>query len=181
MRVPALLLVLFTAAACAGPPAPLQEVTKPSPPGVPELSGGGEFTSGDTAAIAYDRRLAPEGAQASLTAESTGGTTRTSLVVEGFLPRHHYGAHLHTAPCGADPDDAGGHYQHNPGHADPASEIWLDVTTDGSGAGRSTARHPWSLDPAALPKSLVIHAKATKKSGAHAGEAGPRVACLTLH
>ncbi|RSN07471.1 superoxide dismutase [Nonomuraea sp. WAC 01424] len=181
MRAPALLLVLLTTAACTGPPAPLQQVTKPSPAGAVALSGAGEFGSDDTAAIAYDRRLAPAGALASLTAESAGGTTRTSLVVEGFLPNRHYGAHLHTATCGTDPDDAGGHYQHDPGHADPASEVWLDVATDGSGAGRSTARHSWSLDPAALPKSLVIHAKATTKSGAHAGEAGPRVACLTLH
>ncbi|NUP00298.1 MAG: superoxide dismutase [Nonomuraea sp.] len=180
MRVPALLLVLLTAA-CAGPPAPLQEITKPSPAGEVAVSGGGEFTSDDTAAIAYDRRLAPDGAQASLSAESTGQTTRTSLVVEGFLPRHHYGAHLHTSPCGADSDDAGGHYQHDPGHANADSEVWLDVTTDETGAGRSTARNAWRLDPAALPKSLVIHAHATKKSGPRAGDAGPRVACLTLH
>lgn len=181
MRVPALMLVLLTATACAGPPAPLQQVTKPSPAEEVTLSGGGEFTTDNTAAIAYDRRLVPEGAQASLTAESSGSATRTSLVVEGLLPHHHYGAHLHTAPCGTDSDDAGGHYQHDPGHASAASEVWLDVTTDGSGAGRSTARNSWRLDAATAPKSLVIHARGTKKSGPRAGDAGPRVACLTLH
>jgi Cu-Zn family superoxide dismutase len=183
MRVPALLLILLTAA-CAGPPAPLQEASKPGSPGQPgalTVSGAGEFTPENTAAIAYDRRLAPEGAQASLTAESAGETTRTSLVVEGFLPNHHYGAHLHVAACGTDPDDAGAHFQQHAGHADPSSEVWLDIATDESGDGRATARNPWRLDPAGLPKSLVIHAQRTKKTGAQAGQAGPRVACLTLH
>ncbi|MFG1706345.1 superoxide dismutase family protein [Nonomuraea sp. M3C6] len=190
MRVPAFLLILLTAAGaggCAGPPAPLQNAPAPaerSSDGAITLSGGGEFTASDTGtgtgAIAYDRRLAPKGSQASLTTESTGNKTRTSLVVEGLLPRRHYGAHLHAKACGKKPDDSGPHYQHHAGQINPDSEVWLDVTTNDDGAGRSTARHDWALDPAKLPGSLVIHAQPTKTSGPQVGTAGARIACLTL-
>lgn len=180
MRVPALLLILLTAS-CAAPPAPVQNAkTAPEPVETVNLSSAGEFTADDTAAIAYDRKLAPKGSQASVTVESSNGQTRTSLVAEGLLPDRRYGAHLHTKPCGSKPDDSGPHYQHHPGQIDPTSEVWLDFTTDGEGAGRASARHEWSLDPAKVPGSLVIHAKATKPSGPQAGTAGDRIACLTL-
>ncbi|MEV4112265.1 hypothetical protein [Nonomuraea sp. NPDC049695] len=182
MRVPALLLVLLTAA-CAGPPAPVQNfasTSEVSPTGGIKLSGGGEFSPTDTSAIVYDSKLVPKGAQASATVESSGSTTRTSLVVEGLLPDHRYGAHLHTKPCGAKPDDSGPHFQHHRGEVSPSSEVWLDVATNGDGAGRSTARNDWALDPRDLPGSLVLHSKATKTSGPGVGTAGVRVACLTL-
>ncbi|AQZ69327.1 unnamed protein product [[Actinomadura] parvosata subsp. kistnae] len=183
MRVPASLLALLTAttalAACAGPPAPVQSV-KTTPDETVTLNAAGEFGTDDPGAIAYDRKLAPEGAQASVTVESGGGQTRTSLVVEGLLPKRRYGAHLHAKPCGEKPDDAGPHYQHDPGHADSASEVWLDFTTDDEGAGRASARNAWVLERAKLPASLVIHAQPTTISGPQAGQAGPRIACLTL-
>ncbi|MGW0805683.1 superoxide dismutase family protein [Nonomuraea sp. NPDC002799] len=181
MRVPALLLILLTAA-CAGQPAPLHEAASParSPAKGITLSGAGEFTSSDTAAIAYNRKLAPRGAQASLTAESTGDQTRTSLVVEGLLPDRRYGAHLHTKPCGAQPDASGPHYQHHAGEASRASEVWLDFETDEEGTANSTARNDWALDASRLPASLVIHAKSTTPSGPEAGMAGDRIACLTV-
>ncbi|MEW9551315.1 superoxide dismutase family protein [Nonomuraea sp. NPDC050783] len=133
-----------------------------------------------SAAVVYDRKLVPEGAQGSVTVESSGGRTRTSLVVEGLLPDHHYGAHLHTRPCGAAPADAGPHYQHHPGQVDAVSEVWLDFTTDDEGAGRASAGNDWSLEPTRLPGSLVIHAGPTVTSGPQAGTAGDRVACLAL-
>ncbi|MEV0378756.1 superoxide dismutase family protein [Nonomuraea sp. NPDC050643] len=184
MRVPALLLILLTAA-CAGPPAPLQDASGAganfkSPGDTVNLSSAGDFTATDTAAIAYDRKLVPEGAQASVSVESTGGKTRTSLVVEGLRPDRRYGAHLHAKPCGKKPDDSGPHYQHHPGQITPASEVWLDVTTDAEGSGRSSARNDWALDPAKMPGSLVIHAQPTVTSGPEVGTAGARVACLTL-
>ncbi|MFC4008108.1 hypothetical protein ACFOY2_12810 [Nonomuraea purpurea] len=181
MRVPALLLVLLTSA-CAGQPAPLHEAVHPTgtPAGAITLSGAGELTSSDTAAIAYDRKLAPRGAQASATVESSGGVTRTSLVVEGFLHKRRYGAHLHVKPCGKKPDDAGPHFQHEHGKVNPSSEVWLDFTTNGEGAGRSSARNDWALTPDRLPHSLVIHSQATKTSGPQVGTAGDRVACVTL-
>ncbi|MEU4573248.1 superoxide dismutase family protein [Nonomuraea sp. ATR24] len=176
MRVPALLLVLL-AAGCAGSPPQLAHAPDP---GDVRLTGGGELTDGDTAAIAYDRKLVPAGAQASVTAESTGGQTLTSLVVEGLLPTRPYGAHLHTKPCGKTGEDAGPHYQHEPGQASVRNEVWLDFTTDSSGAGRATARNAWSLDSGRLPGSLVIHARHTTSSGPDAGAAGDRLACVTL-
>ncbi|GAB2934523.1 hypothetical protein ACFMQL_06445 [Nonomuraea fastidiosa] len=180
MRVPAFLLILAASAtACAGPSAPVQNA-KTAPDDTINLSAAGEFTTDDTAAIAYDRKLAPEGAQASVTVESSGGETRTSLTVEGLLPDRAYGAHLHTKPCGTKPDDSGPHYQHQPGKIDPVSEVWLDFTTDSEGKGTSSSRNAWNLDAAKLPGSLVIHSKATVKSGPKVGTAGDRVACLTL-
>ncbi|WP_188191802.1 superoxide dismutase family protein [Nonomuraea sp. SYSU D8015] len=189
MRVPTFLFVLLGVlaatgtAACAGPPAPRQEALgsrAASPDGQLSLSASGDFSPGDTDAIVYDRKLAPEGSQASVTVESGDGKTRTSLVVEGFLPNRRYGAHIHTKPCGTKPEDSGPHYQRHPGKIDPTSEIWLDLTTDGEGAGRSTARNDWTLDPDNLPRSLVIHSQPTVTSGPKVGQAGERVACLTL-
>ncbi|MEV0828124.1 superoxide dismutase family protein [Nonomuraea rubra] len=184
MRVPASLLALMTATtalagACAGPPAPVQNV-KTAPDETVNLNAAGEFGTEDPGAIAYDRKLVPEGAQASVTVESSDGQTRTSLVVEGLLPNRRYGAHLHAKPCGKRPDDAGPHYQHHPGQIDAASEVWLDFTTDKEGAGRSSSRNDWALERAKLPGSLVIHAKPTVTSGPEVGQAGDRVACLTL-
>ncbi|GAA2214632.1 hypothetical protein GCM10009850_100970 [Nonomuraea monospora] len=184
MRVPASLLALMTATAalagaCAGPPAPVQNA-KTAQDETVNLNSAGEFGSDDPGAVAYDRKLAPEGAQASVTIESGGGRTRTSLVVEGLLPDRRYGAHLHVKPCGSKPEDSGSHYQHHPGRIDAASEVWLDFTTDAEGAGRSSARNEWPLERAKLPGALVIHAQPTVTSGAEAGQAGARIACLTL-
>lgn len=185
MRLPALMLVLLAAGCAQSAPAP----TGAEPPGAAPaagvvsnvaLSGSGEFAPDSTGAIVYDRTLTPEGAQASVTAESRGGKTLTSLVVEGFLPHHRYGAHLHTHPCGPQAADAGGHYQHLANHANRANEVWLDVTTDAAGAGRATARHRWAFDPVHPPRALVIHASPTKTKGIQAGTAGARIACLTL-
>ncbi|NRQ33865.1 superoxide dismutase [Nonomuraea sp. NN258] len=185
MRLPAVLFLLL-AAACSAEPATMHEV--PGHDAAPgqnadrpiRLSGGGELGATTTSAIVYDRKLAPAGAQASVTTESAGKKTRTSLVVEGLLPNRRYGAHLHTRPCGAKPEDAGPHYRHEPHRATATSEVWLDLTTDESGAGRSAARHDWHFTAGSLPGSLVIHAEPTKSSGPDAGAAGPRVACVTL-
>ncbi|MEV0346840.1 hypothetical protein AB0H88_13815 [Nonomuraea sp. NPDC050680] len=140
------------------------------------LTGAGVFKPRTTMAIVYNRKLVPKGAQASVTAESTGGKTVTSLVVEGLVPNHRYGAHLHVAPCGKGPAAAGAHFQHIAGRADATSEVWLDLKTDGSGAGRATARHDWPLT-GAMPHSLVLHARPTAPSDPPA----PRIACLTLN
>ncbi|UBU11731.1 superoxide dismutase family protein [Nonomuraea gerenzanensis] len=185
MRVPAFLLALMTATtalagACAGPPAPVQNA-KTAPDETVNLNAAGEFGTDDPGAIAYDRKLAPEGAQASVTIESGGGRTRTSLVVEGLLPERRYGAHLHVKPCGRQPEEAGPHYQHHPGRIDRVSEVWLDFTTDAEGAGRSSARNDWPLERAKLPGSLVIHDQPTVTSGPKVGQAGDRVACLSLN
>ncbi|GAA2364862.1 superoxide dismutase family protein [Nonomuraea africana] len=173
MRLPALLLALLAAAPTAVACAP-SVAGGPTPNGV-RISGGGEFAASG-AVIVYDRKLAPEGAQASATVESVAGQTRSSLVAEGLLPNRSYGVHLHVNPCGAKPDDAGPHYQHAHSHADATNEVWLDLKTDATGAGTSSARHAWTLHGERLPRSLVIHAEPTAPDGT----AGSRVACLTL-
>ncbi|WP_214323192.1 hypothetical protein [Nonomuraea sediminis] len=158
------MLVGLIATGCSQSTAGTPSAPAAAPVGV---TGGGEFTGGDPAAIAYDRKLVPQGAQASLTAESVGDRTVTSLVVEGFLHNRAYGAHLHTEPCGADPQAAGPHFKRG------TDEVWLDFRTLGNGTGHATTRHDWQLDPAHLPQSLVIHAAP--------GASAPRIACLTLH
>ncbi|MFI6598151.1 hypothetical protein ACIBHX_17985 [Nonomuraea sp. NPDC050536] len=160
------MLVALVATGCS------QSTAGTATPGAPAVApvgvaGGGQFNGNDKAAIAYDRALVPKSAQASLTAESVGNATVTSLVVEGFLRNRAYGAHLHAKPCGANPQAAGPHFKN--GH----DEVWLDFRTDGNGIGHATTRHDWQLDPANLPQSLVIHAAP--------GDSAPRIACLTLH
>ncbi|GAA3191749.1 superoxide dismutase family protein [Dactylosporangium siamense] len=66
----------------------------------------------------------------------------------------------------------------NPSYANPQNEVWLDITTRADGRGSAVATHPWTFDQP--PRSLVIHATPTKTGGADAGDAGARVACLTL-
>ncbi|MBB6351335.1 superoxide dismutase family protein [Nonomuraea muscovyensis] len=187
MRLPALLLALLAAgcAQTAAPPAPSGSAGASAGPSANpnlSLSASGDFAPDATQAIVYDRKLAPEGSRASLLVESEmeAGKTRSSLVVEGFLPGRTYGAHLHTSPCGAQPDDSGPHYQNRPGKVSAKNEIWLDFTTDGTGSANASARNPWLLASDRLPRSLVIHAERTKAKKPERGDAGPRVACLTL-
>ncbi|MEV4181006.1 superoxide dismutase family protein [Streptosporangium canum] len=147
----------------------------------PALRGGERTAPAPKAsAVAYNARLAPPGASATLTAESGAVLATSTLTVGGLLPDRTYGAHLHVNPCGAKPEDAGPHYQHAHSHASADNEVWLDFTTDAHGAATATAKQDWAFIPGRLPRSLVIHAKPTTRTGADAGTAGPRVACVTL-
>ncbi|MFI6819069.1 superoxide dismutase family protein [Nonomuraea sp. NPDC050328] len=180
-RLLTLTSVLVLAAGCAaqqpvsGTPAHAPAHTGPAHNGSaqPGSASGVRLAGGDL--VVYDRALAPEGARASASVDSTATGTVSSLTVEGLLPQRTYGAHLHANACGAKPDDAGPHFQHTHGQANATSEVWLDLTTDEAGTGQATAKHSWSLG-AMTPKSAVIHAQPTKPDGT----AGPRVACLSL-
>ncbi|MDT0266758.1 superoxide dismutase family protein [Streptomyces sp. DSM 44915] len=136
------------------------------------------------AAVTYDEELVPAGAAIAVTQRVVEGRTRVELRVEGVNPGHTYGAHVHTSPCGDRPGDSGPHYQDEPSDdpraANPENEVWLDVTADGRGAGRSTARQDW-LFRADEAHSVVLHEHATA-TGHHGtpGDAGARVACFTL-
>jgi Cu-Zn family superoxide dismutase len=123
----------------------------------------------------------------------TPSGTEIRLAVTGLQPRRSYGAHLHTNPCGPTGAAAGPHYQHkpdpaasasppsvNPSYANPHNEVWLDFTTDARGDATSAASQQWTFDAGRRPRSLVIHADTTKTAAGHAGDAGARVACLTL-
>ncbi|GAA1527045.1 hypothetical protein GCM10009827_050000 [Dactylosporangium maewongense] len=82
------------------------------------------------------------------------------------------------SPAVTPPETPAAPMKADPSYANPQNEVWLDVTTRADGRGSAVATHPWTFDPA--PRSLVIHATATKTADGQAGDAGPRVACLTL-
>jgi len=152
----------------------------PGEQGPPSLVASGTFLPfrpGSTA-ITYDPVVVPPGARARVAVTETTHGTVVRLTAAGFIPRRAYGAHLHTRPCTAVPDEAGPHYQHrhDPSYANPRNEVWLDFTADATGAGTAVSELDWTFGPADPPRSLVIHAEPTSATG----KAGPRVACLTL-
>ncbi|MCG5212721.1 superoxide dismutase family protein [Streptosporangium soli] len=166
-----------------------------SPTGSPtgkevHLVGEGTFEpykQGATAVV-YDEKLVPSGAMGEATIESTGTETESELFLEGMLPNRKYGAHLHVNACGEKPDDSGPHFRWEASPSaspnQPATrenEIWLDISTNGEGDGDAHATQPWALTKDRLPGSVVIHAKETTTTGPQAGQAGDRVACLTLN
>lgn len=163
------------------------------------LIGSGTFTLPDptSKAITYNTALVPVDAGILASIEPAGGWDRSqtvaTLTVTGLLPNRGYAVHAHTNPCGATDQDAGPHYpnhldlaataQHpstDPHYANPRNEIWLDVRTDANGEGIPRTTVPFIFTDRA-PGSLVIHeAQSTATGPGHAGEAGARVACLTL-
>ena len=139
-------------------------------------------------AITYDPTVVPAGATADVVITMTGAGVAVTLTVTGMVPRRAYGAHLHTAPCAAAPEQAGPHYQHSrdprapsvdPSYANPRNEVWLDFTADASGRAKAVATQAWGFG-AAVPRSLVIHTRQTQTAPGTAGTAGPRAACLTV-
>jgi Cu-Zn family superoxide dismutase len=146
------------------------------------------FRPGATA-ITYDPAVVPPGARARVAITEIPYGTVVRLTAAGLIPRRAYGAHLHTMPCTAVPDEAGPHYQHrhdpsspsvDPSYANPQNEVWLDFTADAAGAGTAVSQQNWAFGPTTRPRSLVVHAEPTSTAAGTAGKAGPRVACLTL-
>jgi superoxide dismutase, Cu-Zn family len=174
-----------------------QGSTSPSPVGsaTPDLVATGTFLpfrSGSTA-ITYDPAVVPPGATATVSIAKNPQGTEVRLETAGLIPRRSYGAHLHTKPCAALPADAGPHYQHrkdpaaaasppsvDPSYANPRNEIWLDFTVDGYGTASTSAVLDWTFPPGSSARSLILHAERTKTAPGVAGNAGDRVACLTL-
>lgn len=114
--------------------------------------------------------------------------TYVFLALRGVAPHHHFGIHVHTKPCGTKPDSSGPHYQNakdpkqpsvNPTYANPRNEVWLDLTTNGSGDGRSQSFVKWHFRPGEA-RSVVIHEHATSTKAGKAGMAGDRVACINV-
>lgn len=141
-------------------------------------------------ALTYDRRLVPAGAGVSVARfDGRRGMTIT-FGVHGLPKKRDYGAHVHTGPCTADPAASGPHYQNvrdprervtsaDPNHTNPENEVWLDFTTDEEGAGEAVSSHTWHFR-AGEARSVVIHEHRTRHDPAHAGDAGRRVACVTV-
>ncbi|MGI5352215.1 superoxide dismutase family protein [Streptomyces sp. CA-250714] len=139
-------------------------------------------------AVTYDRAKVPVGAGIMVARKATERSTTVRLQVRGLLKNRTYGAHVHTKPCGAKPDDSGPHYQHrkdpvqpstNPRYANPRNEVWLDFTTDRKGRGEAVSRHNWTFR-AGEAESVVLHERGTSTGHGHAGQAGARVACFSV-
>ena len=109
---------------------------------------------------------------------TTDGTTRVRLMVDGLPVGQTFGAHVHTAPCGAAPADSGPHYQHTADATVPLAEreVWLDVTAGADGHAATTTEVPWEIGPG-VAGSVVLHALPTDPT---TGVAGPRLACTTV-
>ena len=175
---------------------PTSSAGNPSPAHAVSLFGSGTLTTPSSAskAITYNPDLAPLGA--ALTAAlipSSEGSTTAEFTVSGLLPNRGYAVHAHTEACGVTGEAAGPHFQNhedpaatpqapstNPEYANPRNEIWLDVRTDTAGAGTSRTTVPFVLTDR-LPGSIVVHeAMQTPTGPGEAGQAGARIACLTL-
>jgi Cu-Zn family superoxide dismutase len=153
------------------------------PPRLVAVSG--QF--GDETAITYRPDLVPEGARATVLGLPMAGTT-VVLSVRGLVPDRHYGAHVHTKPCGPAPADSGPHYQDqvdpvqpstDPAYANPDNEIWLDFRTGAHGAAFTSSTVDWAFGER-RGASVVIHETHTHTAPGEAGTAGARLACLTV-
>jgi Cu-Zn family superoxide dismutase len=159
------------------------------------LHGDGALTepSATSTSETYNPALAPVGSRLKVALNPSGETTNAELTVSGLLPNRGYAVHAHTNTCSANPELDGPHYQNridpaatpqapstNPQYANPRNEVWLDVHTDAAGSGASRTTVPFVFTDRG-PGSIVVHeAMQTSTDPGHAGEAGARVACLTL-
>lgn len=191
----------LTPVACGhqGPTAPAARPASHAPrPNPVAWSGSGTLTTPNPAeqAITYNPALAPVDAAFLASLRPSGYPYRDTVVtfvVAGLLPNRGYAVHVHTKPCGATGEDAGPHYQNridpaatpqapssNPKYANPHNEIWLDIRTDAAGQGTSHATVPFTFTDR-TPGSIVVHeAMTTSTARGQAGQAGTRIACLTL-
>lgn len=157
----------------------------------PEVVASGDFEPYQPGqlAVTYNPSLVPAGAHGEVSVVKNGEQTAITLSLTGLRPSYSYGAHVHTKACGVNGADAGGHYQNqadprqpstDPAFANPRNEVWLDFTTSAQGDARVTATVPWTFRPSAA-NSVVLHERHTGTEPGHAGDAGPRLACLTAH
>jgi superoxide dismutase, Cu-Zn family len=194
-------VIAFALMACAHQVPQTPAATPPADqerPNPPVLSGSGTLTAPNPTAkaVTYNPALAPVDAAILAALMPSGyGYSRTlaTLVVAGLLPNRGYAIHVHTKACGATGQDAGPHYQNridpaatpqapstNPEYANPRNEIWLDVHTNAAGSGTSHTTVPFTFTDR-TPGSIVVHeAMTTATAPGQAGQAGARIACLTL-
>lgn len=174
----ALSLAAVTTPALAGPtPSPLR-VAAPTSVG------------GASGAYTYDATQLPEGAQLSVgVTYPASGKMIVTLHVKGALPLRDYGAHAHSAACGASSVEAGGHFQYipfpsgststDPVYANPSNEVWLDLETNAFGNGSAQSVVAWQPG-VRRPMSVVIHAAHTATAPGTAGTAGTRLGCISV-
>jgi Cu-Zn family superoxide dismutase len=194
--VGAVVAVMPVGCAYRGLSMPTAPAGNPAPAHTAALFDSGTLTTPDPAskAVTYNPQLAPVGAAVTVALiPSSDGSTTAELTVSGLLPNRGYAVHAHTKACGATGEAAGPHYENhvdpaatpqapstNPEYANPRNEIWLDVHTDAAGAGTSRTTVPFVFTDR-VPGSIVIHeAMQTSTGPGQAGQAGARIACLTL-
>ncbi|WP_338146499.1 superoxide dismutase family protein [Streptomyces boncukensis] len=140
-----------------------------------------------SAALTYDRRV-PVGARVQVGQDVRGTGMRVEIAVQDAARHYTYGVHVHARPCGAEPDDSGPHYQHrkdpkqpstDPRYANPRNEVWLDFTTDRHGSGSAVSRQKWTFR-AGEARSVVLHEHVTSGRKGRAGQAGERLACVSV-
>jgi Cu-Zn family superoxide dismutase len=134
--------------------------------------------------LRYSAEVPPAAsARVSATYDAVGNTAVT-LELSNLAPGTRYLGRVHVEPCG--PGGAGATYQQtpdpeqpseDPAYANPHNEIWLDVETDGEGAGAATSRVNWQFHPAAAPRSVMLSAEPEPDRPT---QPGPRLACLTV-
>lgn len=143
--------------------------------------------------VTYDEDAVPAGAEFTVTSTTTNEDgTEVTLEVDGLEAEREFGAHVHTDPCGDAPEDSGPHYQDeedpdvaesedstDPDYANPENEVWLDFTTDDTGA--ASAEHTVDWQPReGEANSIVLHEEHTATEEDEAGTAGDRLACITV-
>lgn len=179
------LAALGLLAACGGPAA----TGSPESSRTAQVNVSATFGTGGTA-ITYSPELVPVGATARVSSETGENSSTVTLAVTGLVPNRTYGSHAHAKACGPAPADSGAHFQHqadprtpsvDPAYANPGNEVWLDFTTDASGAATITAtQEDWAFTEEAAPQSVVIHAGPTATEAGKAGTAGDRLACVSV-
>ena len=189
----ALTVAALAVAGCSGSEPTSGSASSPTAP-APVVSEGTLVPAAQGGpALTYAPAAAPAGAKLQVQTVRAATSTTATLTVAGLLPNRGYAAHLHAKPCGPTGNDAGPHFQNqvdpaatpqkpssDPAYANPRNEFWLDVHTDGAGAGTSSTTVPFALTNRA-PTSLIVHEKETTSSAAEqAGTAGGRLACLNV-
>ncbi|MFI0805494.1 superoxide dismutase, Cu-Zn family [Amycolatopsis lurida] len=139
--------------------------------------------------LTYQPDLVPVGAEVTMVLRRRGNSASLTVTLGGADPNRRYTAHVHTRTCGVDPNGSGPHYQDrkdehqpsvDPAFANPANEVWLDLTTDLTGRGTTTVETAWFFREGEA-NSLVLHAGKTHTEHGIAGTAGARIACVTEH
>ncbi|PHQ50255.1 superoxide dismutase [Streptomyces cinnamoneus] len=140
------------------------------------------------AAVTFRADVVPDGARVTVVERTGHDGTHIALRLHGVEAGRTFGAHVHTKPCGAKPEDSGPHYQDrkdpkqpstDPAYANPRNEVWLDLTTDRRGDGGASADVQWRFRDGEA-RSVVVHEHATETGAGHAGMAGARLACVNV-
>ena len=170
-----------------------EEESVAQPTSSPSVTAATFLPPGEGAgAVTYDEEAVPEGATADVQVRTGEDATQVEVTVTGLEADRDFGAHVHTEPCGDDPDESGPHYQDeldpeadednpsvDPEYANPDNEVWLDFTTDGGGNGDASATVPWEFRDGEA-QSLVLHEEHTATEHGEAGQAGDRLGCVTV-